>query len=135
MSARLVGDVAIWLDTPAALGLTPAERLVLMIIAERANEQSRRMWRYRSDESTLHDLLARRVGVSSGQLTRILGRLSRRGLEVRVPLKYDRRGRPVYGRRGHACDFQLPELPTTVTLPPRANPCGQPGPDVPGGSR
>lgn len=125
MSARLLGEVAGWLGTAAAEGLTAAERLVLLLVAERANEQSRRMWTHRGDRRddgtriTLTELIADRAGLTPRGLNDVLQRLARRGLELRVQIGFDSRGRPVFARKGHATDYQLPYLPASVELPPR----------------
>lgn len=125
MSARLVGEVAAWLETPAADGLTAAERLVLLLVAERAKDETRRMLSFRGDRRddgtkiTLTELLADRAGQTPRGLNDTLQRLARRGLEVRVPIGTDSLGRIVFARKGHAIDYHLPELPASITLPPR----------------
>ncbi|MBB5081342.1 hypothetical protein [Nonomuraea endophytica] len=134
MSARLMGEVAGWLGTAAAEGLTAAERLVLLIVAERANEHSRRMWTHRGDRRddgtriTLTELIADRAGLTPRGLNDALQRLARRGLEVRVQIATDTRGRPVFARKGHAVDYELPFLPASVELPPRPVDSGSSGP-------
>lgn len=47
MSGRLVGEVVDWLQTPPADDLTMAEAAVLLVIAERAHDKTREMWRHR----------------------------------------------------------------------------------------
>ncbi len=128
MSARLVGEVANWLTTPAAAPLTPAERLVLVLIAERANEQTREMWRHKADTETLAERLARCTGLSSDALGDALRRLAARGLECRVAIGTDKRGRTVFATRGRATSFRLPELPASVSLPESSPATECPGP-------
>lgn len=118
MAESLVGEVAAWLGTPAAEGLTQAERLVLLIIAERADKRTRRFWRHRIDELTPTELIASRVGVSADSLTKVLRRLAARGLEVRVPIGMNGKGQPVFAVRGRATDYVVPVLPASVELPP-----------------
>ncbi|MEU9888656.1 hypothetical protein [Sphaerisporangium sp. NPDC051011] len=119
MSGRLVGEVVEWLRTPPAVGLTQAERLVLLVIAERANEQTRVMWRHKGDAENLIDRIAGAVGVSVKSVGAVFGRLAKRGLEVRVPFGEDRNGRPVYATSGRAERFLLPALPAMHPLPER----------------
>lgn len=129
MAESLVGEVASWLATPAARDLTAAERLVLLIIAERAHKHSRRFWVHRGDVRddgtaiTPTETIAMRVGVTTDGLTKILRRLSDRGLEVRVPRGVRKNGAPIFAVRGRATDYQVPELPASIELP--ASPYGQ----------
>jgi hypothetical protein len=120
MSGRLVGEVVEWLRTPAAhqLGLTQAERNVLFVVAERAHEQTREMLRHRVDVESLFERIRGALDVDAKSLGNILGRLAKRGLEVRVPTGTDRRGRPTFANNGHNTRFRLPEFPASVTLPP-----------------
>ncbi|MFI6909693.1 hypothetical protein ACIBKY_51120 [Nonomuraea sp. NPDC050394] len=124
MAESLVGEVAAWLESPAANPLTGAERLVLMLIAERSHKVTRRMLWHRGDRRddgskiTLTETLQARAGLGERGLSDVLQRLARRGLEVRVAVGEDRRGRPVFARRGHAVDYRVPELPASVRLPP-----------------
>lgn len=117
MSGKLVGEVVDWLRTPAAAGLTPNERFVLMLIAERAHDKTRDMWRHKADTETLAERMAACIGITPGALGDILARLAGRGLEARVPLAVDKKGRVVFATRGRATRFRLPELPASVSLP------------------
>ncbi|MEU7855200.1 hypothetical protein [Nonomuraea sp. NPDC049141] len=123
MAESLVGEVASWLATPAARDLTAAERLVLMVIAERAHKQTRRFWVHKGDVRddgtaiTPTETIAMRVGVTTDGLTKILRRLSDRGLEVRVPRGVRKNGAPVFAVRGRATDYHVPDLPASVELP------------------
>ncbi|QFY09612.1 hypothetical protein GBF35_25800 [Nonomuraea phyllanthi] len=122
MAESLVGEVCAWLDTPAAQGMTTAERLTLLIIAERSNKKTRQMWAYKGDGKTLTDVIAARVGVEADSLTKVFRRLAARGLEVRVPIGVNGKGQPVFAVRGRASDYVLPELPASVELPPPRRP-------------
>lgn len=120
MSGRLVGEVVEWLLTPAAksLGLTSAERTVLLVVAERAHEDSRVMLRHRVDRESLFERIRGALDVSEKSLGNIFGRLAKRNLEVRIPIGADRRGYPMFAANGHSTAFRLPEFPASITLPP-----------------
>ncbi|MFG2076942.1 hypothetical protein [Nonomuraea maritima] len=125
MSARLVGEVAAWLATPAAKELTAAERLVLLIIAERTWKDTRRFRVHAIDKwddgtsITATETIAMRAGVTVDGLTKVLRRLAEHGVEVRVPIGKRRDGSPVFAVRGRATDYRIPELPASVELPAR----------------
>src|SRR5437879_4337068 len=119
MSGRLVGEVAEWLRTPAAAGLTAAERVVLLVIAERANETTRKVWRHKIDDVSASERIREVAGMSKQNLTKVFNRLAARGLEVRVQVGTTDAGKPVFAHKGHATDFRLPELPASVQLPQR----------------
>lgn len=118
MSVRLVGEVVEWLLSPAADGMTPAERAVLLVIAERAHDQTREMWRHRGDHLNLHDRIAIAIGAPDG-LKKVLRRLADRGLEVRIPISVNKVGKPVFATNGRPARFRLPQLPPSVKLPER----------------
>lgn len=121
MSGRLVGEVAEWLRTPAANGLTVAERMVLVTIAERANEKNREMWRHRGDDVTLFERICEVTGMDRGGLTKALRRLAAHDVEVRVQIGKTKSGAPVFAYRGVAMRFALPDLPASVALPERVD--------------
>lgn len=142
MSGRLVGEVVDWLRTPVAADLTPNERFVLMLIAERAHEKTREMWRHKIDDETLAERIAGSIGVTQKALGDVLARLGARGLEVRVPIGTDKKGRTVFATRGKATAFRLPELPASMALPtgkwsgqdrtiPESEPVDNPPPEPP----
>jgi len=112
-----VGEVVDWLQSPAADGLTTAEAAILLVIAERAHDKTREMWRHRIDDHSLYERIKRAARLSDAGLSKALQRLAKRGLECRVPIGTDKRGRPVYAARGRSMAFRLPELPASVTLP------------------
>lgn len=118
MSGRLVGETVEWLRTPAAQGLSQSERCILMVIAERAHERSRVMLRHRTDEEALIDRIAGACELDKeGGLKRAFQRLAKRGLEVRVAVKFGKDGRPVFAHEGVSMGFRLPEFPASVELP------------------
>lgn len=117
MSGRLVGEVVDWLQTPPADDLTMAEAAVLLVIAERAHDKTREMWRHRIDDHSLFERIRRVTRQTDAGLSKTLQRLARRGLECRVPIAAGSDGRPVYAAKGKSMRFRLPELPAAVTLP------------------
>lgn len=118
MSGRLVGEVAEWLMSPAADGMSPAERTVLLLVAERAHEKTRVMLRHRTDDRPLVDRLAAGAGLDKGEsLKKAFQRLAKRGMEVRIPIGEDKLGRPRFAHEGRSMGFRLPELPASVQLP------------------
>lgn len=143
MSGRLVGEVVDWLQTPPADDLTMAEAAVLLVIAERAHDKTREMWRHRIDDHSLFERIRRVTRQSDAGLSKTLQRLARRGLECRVPIATGSDGRPVYAAKGKSMRFRLPELPAAVTLPepvdnaapPVENPPDEPVENPPGDTR
>lgn len=117
MSGRLVGEVINWLQTPAATGLTLAERAVLMVIAERANDDTRDMWRYRADDTTLFERIQFACDLEPSGLSKVFQKLRKRGLEVRVQIATGKDGRPIFAHKGIAMKFRLPHFPASVILP------------------
>lgn len=105
MGVELIMDV---LDH-APPDLTPAERLVLVIIAERASDQTREAWPGGRDGWGL-PTIAVRAGLKTQSVQHIFHTLARRGLEVRMPIGQDRRGRPVYAHEGHQTSYRLPHF-------------------------
>lgn len=97
MSVRLVIEV---LDHAPA-ELTPAERLLLVVIAEFADGTTRRC-------SPGRDALIRRTGLDHRHLTRVLTQLAACGYEVRVPAGVDKKGKFVFANKGHRTIFEVP---------------------------
>lgn len=125
MSARLIGDLIEWRRTPKGSELTQAEFAVLVTIADRVlDEKTRLMRRFKGDDCELHERLCQVAGVDQGSLKKVLQKLAARGLEVRVEIKKDVLGRPVYACKGRAMDFRFPELPASVSLVPHTEACG-----------
>lgn len=110
MGVRLMVEV---LD--CAEELTPAERLLLVALAEKADDATRRVLWGRGDDPRA--VLRRRTGQSSSGLTKTFRRLAERDLDPRVPLATDRHGRPVFAYEGAAAEYVVPTL--------RACPTGQ----------
>ena len=86
--------------------LTPAERLVLVALAERADDDTRLV----AAVDTTRDMLLHRTGLTRSGVKKILTRLGARDLEVRVQLGTDKHGRPVYARDGQSTTYRIPVL-------------------------
>lgn len=87
-------------------GISSGQRLVLLVIAEWANDATRvaiqtKTW-------TL-DTICRRAGIQRAGLKSILQGLAKKGLEVRVPISV-KDGKPTFAYEGKAVTFKLPEL-------------------------
>jgi hypothetical protein len=82
--------------------LSPAERLVLEVIAFSVRDDTGQGW---IDDTKLH----RRTGMSSQGVACALRRLSKRGFELRVPTGIDKKGRTTYAHRGRARTYRIPE--------------------------
>ncbi|WP_345295901.1 hypothetical protein, partial [Luteimicrobium xylanilyticum] len=107
MGARLLVEVSKFLtDGPT---LEPAERLVLLAVADRASEKKHGRWNARQCYWSA-EALAGYVGVSPRSLSRIYRQLAAVGLEVRVPIGVDRRGHLRFTQPGRATTFELPDL-------------------------
>lgn len=111
MGVKLMVEVLEHCPAEASLG----ERLLLVALAEKASDETRRVLWAREDSP--REVLCRRLGVSASGLTKIFRRLSTRGLDPRVELSVDKRGRPVYAYEGSAAEYVIPTL--------RACPTGQ----------
>lgn len=100
MAYELVEEV---LDHAPAM--TAAERLILVCIAEKARLPERAA-------KITGEELARRTGGSIGErgIRQALTRLAERGLEVRVPIGYDKHGGPVYAVPGRVRHFHVPHF-------------------------
>ncbi|PZM89835.1 MAG: hypothetical protein DIU79_14900, partial [Actinobacteria bacterium] len=113
---KLVAEV---LDYAPAT-LSPAERLVLIVLAESANDKTREAW-------PSMDVITRRCGMSDRGVRAVFKRLAKRKLEVRVPLGKDKNGRPVYSHPGKRTTYRLPVFAGT-TVPPFGENGGTPVP-------
>lgn len=107
MGVRLIVEV---LDN-APDDLTQGERLLLVVLAENANDVTREGW-------PGMDLIARRTGIQPNSVRKMLHRLSKRGIEVRVPIGKDKNGEPVYAVRGHRTKYHLPAMGRGDDSPP-----------------
>jgi hypothetical protein len=95
---------------PDALG--PSERMVLVVLAEDARDATRESWALNPEE------LGRRAGLKPAALQKAFQRLAKAGLEVRVPLKVGKDGRPVYAYEGKKATYRLPQLKRVESVPP-----------------
>lgn len=108
MAVSLIVEV---MDFATGSDLTPAERYILVTIAEQAHAETRRAWQEYGGNGKRRWVLHERVGLSETGLRTALQRLAGRGLEVRVALGTDARGRPFYAAHGHQTTYRLPVLP------------------------
>jgi hypothetical protein len=94
-----------WLADRLPDGLSSGERLVALELADSAHDRTRLAY-----GSGLLDAVARRAGLADGkQVGAVLGKLARHGLELRVPIGEDKRGRPVYSHPGRATTYRIPD--------------------------
>lgn len=107
MAISLVSEV---MNYVTGTDLTVAERYILAAIAEQANKDSRQAWQ-ETAPGKRRWVLAERVGMSETGLRTALQRLAKRGLECRVPIGTDAKGRPFYAVHGRQTTYQVPTLP------------------------
>ena len=101
---------------------THAELVVALMIADDANEDTRRSW-------IANPLLCQRARVTERGLRGALQRLGAAGYEFRVAHGYDKNGNPVYAARGHAVDYAVPDMIKGGTVvPPKPVDNHAPGP-------
>lgn len=103
MGVRLIVEV---LD--CAEVLTPTERLLLVALAEKASDDTRRVLWARGDDPRA--ILRHRTGLSDSGLTKTFRRLAARDLDPRVPLAIDKHGRPVFAYEGAVAEYVVPTL-------------------------
>jgi predicted transcriptional regulator len=84
--------------------LGPAERMVMMAIAEDARDATRESWSMTPAE------LGKRAGLKPSALQKAFQRLAKYGLEVRVAIKVGKDGRPVYAYEGKKTTYRIPVL-------------------------
>jgi hypothetical protein len=94
-------------------GLTPAERLILTVLALHAGDDGQ-SW-------PGPGLLCAETGLSERGLQDALARLARRGLEVRVPLAPGAEGRGAFAGPGRRRRFRLPEKLQVTSEPAGQN--------------
>ena len=87
----------------APCDLTPAERLVLIVIAEAADRNTRKCWPSR-------ELIAQRTGLGLSGLKKTFQRLAAKGYEVRIPIGKDKGGRLVFAHERHRTEYLLPRF-------------------------
>ncbi len=90
---------------------THAELVVALMIADDANEDTRRSW-------IAQPLLCQRARLTVRGLRGALARLAATGFEFRVAHGYGRDGRPVFAARRHAVDYLVPDMLKGGTLTP-----------------
>lgn len=86
--------------------LTAAELLVLIAIAEEANDLTREAWPGMAK-------LARRVRMAPVSVRHVFDRLRDRKLEIRVPIGIDHSGMPVFAGRGRRTVYRIPAFSMT----------------------
>lgn len=84
---------------------TAAERLVAWVIADDANDTTRKSW------IKLPELMQRTGIKSEVGVRKALQRLAARGYEFRVPISKGKDGRLVFAAKGHSLDFIVPPMP------------------------
>ena len=109
----------------APADLTSGERLLLLVIADDANDNTR-LGRPGTD------LLTHRTGVGARGLRKAFERLAERGYELRVPITEDENGQPVFAVRGRRTTYRVPSFPPRQDLP-KGEPWG-PHPGEKGGT-
>lgn len=90
-------------------------RLVAWVVADEANDRTRRTIGYRLQgyerrNGQWRDGICEQTGLCPRTVQQALRDLAAAGYELRVAIGKDSAGRPVYARRGHATDFTVPEL-------------------------
>lgn len=122
VSIRLVVEV---LDH-APPDLTPSMCLVLVVLAELADDKTRRV-RFPRGERPM-DVLTRRTRLAEAGVRKAIRMLRERGIEVRVPIGTGRHGQPVFAAPGRAVDYRLPHLgpESKPAGPPSGEPTGSP---------
>lgn len=83
--------------------LTSGELVVAWVIADDANDRTRRSW-------IPLPLLCARARLKPPGVRAALAKLARRGYEFRVIHGYGKDGRPVYAVKGHATDYVVPDM-------------------------
>jgi DNA-binding transcriptional ArsR family regulator len=87
----------------APKGLAAGDRLMLVVLAESANDHTRECF-------PGLDALAHRTDTAERSVRRTLTRLTDAGLIERVPVGVDRNGAPVYAHRGHSTVYRIARL-------------------------
>lgn len=107
---------------------TPAERLFVAVLAEKARDSTRRAWPGQA-------VIARRTGLKGDSITRMCHRLAEKGWELREKQGVDKNGRPVYAHNGQAAVYKIPKLcprgehDPDVCFPAQARTTVRPSPD------
>lgn len=90
--------------------LSQAELVVLIAIAEEANDVTREAWPGMTK-------LARRTRMAPVSVRHVLERLRDRKLEIRVPIGIDHSGAPVFAGRGRCTVYRIPAFSMTDRSP------------------
>lgn len=88
-------------NAPADLG--PAERMILLVLADLADESTRQC-------SWPIDVIEHQTGLSADALRKAFQRLGRRGLDPRVRIGTDRRGNAVFAYEGKSLTYRVPRF-------------------------
>lgn len=83
--------------------LTSGELAVALMIADDANDRTRRSW-------IPLPLLCQRARLKPSSVRAALAKLAARGYEFRVIHGYGTDGRPVFAAKGHATDYVVPDM-------------------------
>jgi len=93
----------------APRGLTQAELVVLVVLAEQAREETRECW-------PGMELICRRSRLQEDSVRKVFQRLAARGLELRVPVGKSKSGQPIYAHHGTRTLYRIPRFaPPTGT--------------------
>jgi hypothetical protein len=96
--------------------LTPAEKLLLTVIAESCNSKTRMTWFRAGWDATE---VARRAHLTEGSLSKTFWSMAQKGCEVRVSHGTDKNGNPVFAHKGKQTTFRLPRFaPQSVDKSP-----------------
>lgn len=93
--------------------LDAAARLVLAVIADDANERTRKSY-------LGMDLLSHRTGLLPDSAGKALRRLAKAGIEIRIPIGTDGKGRPVFAAKGNRTTYLIPVFPERAFMTPKA---------------
>ena len=94
----------------APVELTSGERLLLVVLAEQAREETRECW-------PGMDLICEHTGLTADAVRKVLQRLAARGLEVRVAVGKDRKGRAIYAYEGASTRYRIPRFRASSGAP------------------
>ncbi len=90
-------------------------RLVALIIADDANDETRLSW-------IRNEQLCEETGLTPRGVRDALQALGDHDYEMRVSHGTDKRGRPVYAARGHSVDYRVPIMPPRPPRPSKEAP-------------
>lgn len=90
-------------DELASGQVTPTERLVLLEIADLANDDTR-IAQFGPDD------VAERLGTTALGVRKSVQRLATKGIELRIPVGFDKKtGAPVFAHHGRQTNYRIPE--------------------------